>query len=44
MNAMKQGWFSEMIDLWPGIALSLEVNNILYQEKSQYQDILVVET
>lgn len=44
MNIMKQGWFSEMNDLWPGVALSLEVTQILHQERSEYQDILVVKT
>ena len=44
MNLMKEGWFSEMIDIWPGIALSLEVKKILHEEKSRYQNILIVET
>ena len=44
MDAMKPGWFSEINDFWPGVSLSLEVKNILHQEKSKYQDILIVET
>lgn len=41
---MKPGWFSEISELWPGMALSLEVAKILHKERSQYQDVLVVET
>ncbi|XP_015597717.1 spermidine synthase [Cephus cinctus] len=44
MEALGQGWFSEINDLWPGISLSLQVTKILHQEKSAYQDILVLET
>lgn len=44
MNAMKSGWFSEMSDLWPGIALSLKVEEVLHSERSQFQEILVVKT
>ena len=36
-----KGWFTEMNDLWAGQAMSLEVDEILHHEKSQYQDILV---
>jgi len=44
MNTMKSGWFSELNDLWTGVALSLEVEEILHSERSQFQDILVVKT
>ena len=35
-----KGWFTEM-NMWPGQAMSLQVEEILHHEKSQYQDILV---
>jgi spermidine synthase len=42
MNALKEGWFSELdTQLWPGHCLSLENNKMLYQGKSKYQDVLV---
>ena len=44
MNLMSSGWFSEKNDLWPGVSLSLEVNKILHQEKSKFQDVLVLDT
>lgn len=44
MDLIKNGWFSEVSELWPGQAMSLEVSKVLHREKSQYQDILVVET
>ncbi|KAF2882482.1 hypothetical protein ILUMI_23707 [Ignelater luminosus] len=44
MEQIKDGWFSEKNDLWPGQFFSLEVESILHHEKSKYQDILVLET
>lgn len=44
MDALKDGWFSELNELWPGVSLSLEVEKRLHSERSEYQDILVLET
>lgn len=44
MNSLKDGWFSELNDLWPGVSLSLEIKEVIHASKSLYQDILVVET
>lgn len=44
MDAIKPGWFSEINDLWPGVSLSLEVVKVLHRERSQYQDVMVLET
>lgn len=41
MNRIQNGWFSEINDQWPSQALSLEVEEILFEGKSKYQDILV---
>jgi len=41
MNAVKEGWFSELSTLWPGQCMSLEVEEILHKERSKYQDVLV---
>ena len=41
MNLVKDGWFSEVNNQWPGQAMSLEVDEILYKGKSQFQDILI---
>ena len=41
MNRIQSGWFSEVNDQWPGQALSLEVDEILFKGKSKHQDILV---
>lgn len=42
MDALKQGWFSEIdTQLWPGHCLSLENDALLYSGKSKYQDLLV---
>ncbi|KAG8235725.1 hypothetical protein J437_LFUL016360 [Ladona fulva] len=44
MDALKKGWFSELCPLWPGMCLSLEVEEIIHSEKSKYQDIMVLKT
>lgn len=41
MNTIKDGWFSELSELWPGQAMSLQVEDVLFQERSKYQDVLV---
>jgi len=41
MDRIQNGWFSEVNDQWPGQALSLEVDEILFEGKSKHQDILV---
>ncbi|KAJ8984015.1 hypothetical protein NQ317_012238 [Molorchus minor] len=44
MNQIRNGWFSELSELWPGQCLSLKVKEVLYNEKSEYQDVLVFES
>lgn len=44
MNSFKQGWFSELSPLWDGQCISLEVEEVLHTEKSEYQDIVVLQT
>ena len=41
MDALKKGWFSELHSTWPGQSMSLEVEEVLHSEKSQFQDILI---
>jgi spermidine synthase len=41
---VKDGWFSEICPMWPGMALSLEIEKILFDEKSAFQHIQVFET
>jgi len=38
------GWFMERGVLWPGQAMSLQVTEILYHGRSDFQDILVFST
>ncbi|XP_062505596.1 spermidine synthase-like isoform X2 [Corticium candelabrum] len=38
---VRDGWFSERDTFWPGQALSIKVDEILYDKKSNFQDILV---
>ena len=41
MDALPKGWFSELGDLWAGQSFSLEVDEVLFHEKSKYQDVMV---
>ena len=38
------GWFSEINDMWKGVALSLKVENVIYQGKSKFQQIAVFQS
>ncbi|ENN76160.1 hypothetical protein HUJ04_000004 [Dendroctonus ponderosae] len=44
MDLIRAGWFSEVSDLWPGQSLSLKVKEVLFHQRSLYQDVLVVDT
>jgi spermidine synthase len=42
MNKLSQGWFSEISEeMWPGQCLSLEVESVLFDQKSDFQHVLV---
>ena len=41
MDKLEQGWFSEINVLWPGQCMSLAVEEVLFHEKSDYQDVLI---
>lgn len=44
MDAIHKGWFSELNDLWPGQAFSLKIKEVLHEEKSEFQDIKLIDT
>ena len=39
-----KGWFSEVGTLWPGQAMSIQVKEKLYDQRSEWQHIQVFET
>jgi spermidine synthase len=41
---IKDGWFAEKEAMWPGQRFCLQVKEVLHQEKSQYQDIMVFDS
>jgi len=41
MDKLAKGWFSELGVMWPGQAMSIEVEEILFQGKSDFQDVCV---
>jgi spermidine synthase len=44
LNQIMNGWFSEVCPMWPGMALSVEIEKILYSGRSKYQQIDLYET
>lgn len=45
MDAISNGWFSEISDqLWPGQSFSLKVKEVLHEERSEFQDIKIIDT
>ncbi|XP_020678597.1 spermidine synthase 1 isoform X2 [Dendrobium catenatum] len=44
ISSIIPGWFSEMSPMWPGEAHSLKIEEILYQGKSEYQDVMVFQS
>jgi Spermidine synthase tetramerisation domain len=41
MDVIRDGWFSEVNPMWPGQCLSLQVTEVLFHEKSKFQDVMV---
>lgn len=41
VGVLMKGWFSEVNAQWPGQAMSLEVEEVLFDQKSEYQHVLV---
>lgn len=37
MNIAKDGWYTELGSMWPGQGLSLQVKEVLYRGKSEFQ-------
>jgi len=42
MDSFKKGWFTETGLLWPGQAMSLEIQKVLFEGKSKYQARLFI--
>eukprot|EP00186_Timspurckia_oligopyrenoides_P004372 CAMPEP_0182451520 /NCGR_PEP_ID=MMETSP1172-20130603/43762_1 /TAXON_ID=708627 /ORGANISM="Timspurckia oligopyrenoides, Strain CCMP3278" /LENGTH=293 /DNA_ID=CAMNT_0024649301 /DNA_START=159 /DNA_END=1040 /DNA_ORIENTATION=+ len=41
MGTIENGWFREKAVLWPGQQMCLEVETVLYEARSEFQDVLV---
>jgi hypothetical protein len=41
LSADMTGWFSEKNEQWPGTAHALQVDSVLFSQKSLYQDVMV---
>lgn len=37
LDVAKEGWFTELSAMWPGQGLSLQIEKIIYQGRSQFQ-------
>lgn len=43
-ETIKDGWFREISEMWPGQAMILRVKKVLHHEKSKFQDVLIFES
>jgi spermidine synthase len=43
-ECLSKGWFSETGTLWPGQAMSIQVKEKLYDQRSEFQHLQVFET
>ncbi len=43
-DKIKDGWFFETCPMWPGMGFSLQIEQVLYSKKSQFQQIDVYQT
>ena len=43
-DAQGRTWFQESSDMWAGCAMTLEVKEVLHEEKTQYQDLMVFQS
>lgn len=44
MSLIQENWFTEKSALWEGQSFSMEVKQVLFHEKSDFQDVLVMDT
>jgi spermidine synthase len=44
MDEIMEGWFSEISPMWKGVALSIEIEETLFSERTPYQKIEVFKT
>ena len=43
LNAVKEGWFTELSTMWPGQGLSLEVKEVLFRQRSKFQVLVAAQ-
>ena len=44
MALIEDGWFNERDVMWPGQRFSLKVEKVLFQDKSDFQDVMVFDS
>ena len=44
VDLLMKGWFSEVNSQWPGQALSLQVGEVLFDQRSPYQHVVVLQS
>lgn len=44
MGVAKDGWYTELGPMWPGMGLSLKVKEVLHTRRSHFQDVCVFES
>ncbi|XP_074653975.1 spermidine synthase-like [Tubulanus polymorphus] len=43
-DKLENGWFTDKSEMWPGYGVSLEVEKVLFDEKSDFQHILILQS
>jgi len=43
-SKLLDGWFSEICPMWPGVALSVEIDKVLYSKRSKFQQVDMFQT
>ncbi|CAI5997371.1 unnamed protein product [Closterium sp. NIES-65] len=44
MDTVMKGWFSEVSPMWPGEAHSLKIEKVLFEGKSDFQDVAIFQS
>ncbi|CAI5462525.1 unnamed protein product [Closterium sp. Yama58-4] len=44
MDTVMKGWFSEVSPMWPGEAHSLKIDKVLFEGKSDFQDVAIFQS
>jgi len=44
MDSILNGWFAEKSQMWPGQAQCLEIEQVLFSQRSEFQDVMILKS